>query len=243
MLASYARKEVPNSYEYHSWGRKETIVSPPQVPVYSYAAITLPLLLTWPISAHLISFSHDAARTVLPLAVSSHGAVAAFRQAGAIPASHLGVGQPPPCAACCRCRRGARVTVMEFARPLPLQLTMSARAAGLVYLYRGPKTASEIARSMPTCTVRLSRPHRSRSLPLAALIAGLGVLLILLPFAARKDVERFREMKYGRLLKGPVRVTPRSSTGPSKVTAWASKPSNRSSSCAFHGSPKGSTSS
>ena len=31
----------------------------------------------------------------------------------------------------------------------------------------------------------------------------------MLPFATRKDMERFKEMKYGRLLKGPVRVTPK----------------------------------
>ncbi len=28
------------------WGRKETIVTPPQAPIYSYAAITLALILT-----------------------------------------------------------------------------------------------------------------------------------------------------------------------------------------------------
>ena len=28
------------------WGRKETIVTPPQAPIYSYAAITLTLILT-----------------------------------------------------------------------------------------------------------------------------------------------------------------------------------------------------
>ncbi len=39
--------------------------------------------------------------------------------------------------------------------------------------------------------------------------SGLAVFLFQLPFAVRKDVQRLKEMKYGRLLKGPVLVSPK----------------------------------
>src|SRR5580704_10909524 len=38
--------------------------------------------------------------------------------------------------------------------------------------------------------------------------SGLAVFLLQLPFAIRKDIQRLKEMKYGRLLKGPVLVSP-----------------------------------
>ena len=37
---------------------------------------------------------------------------------------------------------------------------------------------------------------------------GLLVLVVALAFAGRADVKRFRELKYGRHLKGPVMVSP-----------------------------------
>jgi type IV secretory pathway TraG/TraD family ATPase VirD4 len=86
---------------------------------------------------------------------------------------------------------------------------MSAHAAGLVYLYRGPKT---VYRNGPLHAYLTQFVYHGYSIAGVfhwPLLAGLGVLLILLPFAAQKDMERFKEMKYGRLLKGPVRVTPK----------------------------------
>ena len=41
------------------------------------------------------------------------------------------------------------------------------------------------------------------------LIAGAVVFLILLPFAVLKDVERQKQLRYGRRLKGPEMLTPR----------------------------------
>jgi hypothetical protein len=41
------------------------------------------------------------------------------------------------------------------------------------------------------------------------LVGGISVFLVLLPFAVRKDVERQKQLKYGRRLKGPELLTPR----------------------------------
>jgi hypothetical protein len=40
------------------------------------------------------------------------------------------------------------------------------------------------------------------------LLFGFLSLLAQLPFSIRKDIKRRKQMKYGRLLKGPVMLTP-----------------------------------
>jgi type IV secretory pathway TraG/TraD family ATPase VirD4 len=190
------------------WGRQETIVTPPQAPIYSYAAITLALMLTLVfLRIYIGVFMTPLERFDLWPYLQS-GAVAGFRQADQyqllmVSDSHLHA-RP---AAAADVEPG--MTTMEFARPLPLQLTMSARAAGLVYLYREPKTVYRNRPLHAYLAQFVYHGHTVAGVFRWPLLASLGVLLILLPFAARMDVERFKEMKYGRLLKGPVRVTPK----------------------------------
>lgn len=121
------------------WGRRETIITPPQAPVYSYATIALTLILTVIfLRIYTGVFMTPLERFDLWPYLQS-GVAAGFRQTDQyqlllVSDSHL--HSRPAIAADVE----PGVTMLEFARPLPLQLSMSARAAGLVYLYRGPKT-------------------------------------------------------------------------------------------------------
>jgi type IV secretory pathway TraG/TraD family ATPase VirD4 len=190
------------------WGRRETIVTPPQAPVYSYATITLALLLTIIfLRIYIVSFMPPLERFDL-WPYFQTGAVAGFRQVDqyqlvSVSDSHLHAR--PAVAA--DVERG--VTPQAFGRPLPLQLSASARAASLVYLYRGRKVSYRNGLLHAYLAQFIYHGHSAVGLFRWPLLAGLGVLLILLPSAVRKDVERFKEMKYGRLLKGPMRVTPK----------------------------------
>jgi hypothetical protein len=78
-----------------------------------------------------------------------------------------------------------------------------------VYLYPGPKTSY---RNGPLHAY-LQRFFYNGKGVLAVLrwpiIAGLVSIVGLFIFATRKDVGRLKEMKYGRLLKGPVLVSPK----------------------------------
>jgi hypothetical protein len=190
------------------WGRKETIVTPPQAPVYSYAAITLALVLT------VVFLRVYTAEFMTPLEqfdlwpYLQSGAMAGFRQTDqyqllSVADSHLHAR--PAVAADVE----PGVTTLEFSRPLPLQLSMNARVAGLVYLYRGRKMSYRSGPLHAYLQRFVYQEHTVAGVFRWPLLAGLGVLLILLMFAAPKDVERFKEMKYGRLLKGPMRVTPK----------------------------------
>ncbi len=190
------------------WGRRETIVTPPQAPVYSYATIALTLILTVVfLRIYTGVFMTPLERFDLWPYLQS-GAVAGFRQTDqyqllSVSDNHLHA-RP---AAAADVEPG--VTMLEFSRPLPLQLSMSARAAGLVYLYRGRKMTYRNGPLHMYLAQFVYHDHTVAGVFRWPLLAGLGVLSILLPFTARKDMDRFKEMKYGRLLKGPVRVTPK----------------------------------
>lgn len=190
------------------WGRRETIVTPPQAPVYSYAAITLALMLTVIfLRIYIVSFMPPLERFDLwPYLQSS--AVAGFRQTD--PYQLLSVADSrlhvrPAVAADVE----PGITAQVYERPLPLQLSASARAASLVYLYRGKKVSYRNRPLHAFLQRFVYQGHTVAGVFRWPLLAGLGVFLILFPLAAHKDVERFREMKYGRLLKGPVSVTPK----------------------------------
>jgi len=189
------------------WGRRETIVTPPQAPVYSYAAIAFALVLAVVfLRIYIGSFMTPLERFDLWSYLQS-GAVAGFRQTDQyqlLLVSDSNLHARPAIAADVE----PGVTTLEFSRPLPLQLSASARGAGLVYLYRGRKMSYRNGPLHAYLQQFVYRGHTVAGVFRWPLLAGLGLLLILLPFAARKDVERFKEMKYGRLLKGPMRVTP-----------------------------------
>ena len=94
-------------------------------------------------------------------------------------------------------------------KPIPLQLSEPARASGLLFLYRAPKTEYL---NKPLYNYFHSTLYGGESmgeifrLPLSF---GVAVLLLQLPLSIQKDIKRYKEMKYGRRLKGPVLVSPR----------------------------------
>ena len=190
------------------WGRRETIVTPLQAPVYSYAAIAMALLLSFVfLRVYIVSFMPPLERFDLWPYLRT-GVVAGFRQIDQyrlLSVADRHFHARPAIAA--DVQPGA--TPQAFGPPLPLQLSPDARASGLIYLYRGKNTTF---RNRPL-HVFLQRfvygGHTAAEVFLWPLLAGLVTLLILLVLAARIDVERFKKMKYGRLLKGPVRVTPK----------------------------------
>jgi type IV secretory pathway TraG/TraD family ATPase VirD4 len=190
------------------WGRRETIVTPPQAPVYSYSAIALgiPMTCAFLIAFMRIGLSPLQRFDLYPFVRS--GIVAGFRPSDSYQLLLVADGHlhsRPATAADVE----PGVTTMEFAKPLPLQLTAGARAAGVAYLYRGPQTNYRNGPLHAYLKNLVYGNHTVAGVFRWPLLAGIAVCLIVLPFAARKDVRRYREMKYGRLLKGPVRVTPK----------------------------------
>jgi hypothetical protein len=190
------------------WGRKETIVRPPHAPVYSFAAAFAAFLLMCAfVGLYVELLMPPLQRWYLPLYVRT-GIVGKVRRVGTyqllnVADSHL------------HARPAVETDVDKGSTPqldrLPLTLALSdsARASGLVYLYRGPKTSYR-NRPLHAYLERFYYDgHGMLGILRWPLSAGLATFLGLLVFAGRKDVERLKEMKYGRLLKGPVMVSPK----------------------------------
>jgi type IV secretory pathway TraG/TraD family ATPase VirD4 len=190
------------------WGRKETIVRPPHAPVYVFSAAFAAVFLTCLFLVLYLAFlMTPLQRWYLPLYLRT-GVVGMVRKADtyhllSVADAHLHA-------------RPATEADVELGstpqpgrQPLPLALSDSARASGLVYLYPGPKASY---RNGPLHAYLQWFVYDGHSVVAAfrwPLLGGLVAFLGLLPFAVLKDVARFKEMKYGRLLKGPVLVSPK----------------------------------
>ena len=190
------------------WGRRETIITPPRSPIYSYGAVSAALVLTgiflycyagfliWPlqrldlaayIETGILSPVRNTNNYQLLSVADGHfharPAIAADVEEGSTPEPH--------------------------GSPLPLELSAAARSTGLIYLYSGPKIGYHNQALHAYLRQFVYGGYGVAGVFRWPLLAGLIALVVLLIWAMRRDVERFREMKYGRLLKGPVRVAPR----------------------------------
>jgi hypothetical protein len=190
------------------WGRKETIVRPPHHPVHSVGAVFIALFVTaLCIYLHFAFAMTPLQRYYLPCYLESgllgtmgqsseyQLVTVSDRQHHARPVTEADV-QPGS-------------TPQPLGKPIPLTLSQEARSSGVVFLYRGAKV------SYQNRPLHLYLQHfvyggdSFLAIFRVPLWSGLAVFLLQLPFTARKDVRRLKEMKYGRLLKGPVMVSPK----------------------------------
>jgi hypothetical protein len=190
------------------WGRKETIVRPPHYPVYSFTAVFISIIvvglcvylrttyamtplqryyLACYIETNILGTVHASSDYQLVTVADSHHHARPVTEADVQPGS----------------------TPQPVGRPIPLALSKAARASGIVLLYRGVKTSYQ---NQPLHEYLRRFVYEGGGLlaifgvPLGS---GLALFFFQLPFAVRKDVQRLKEMKYGRLLKGPVLVSPK----------------------------------
>jgi len=190
------------------WGRKETIIRPPHAPVYSFGAAFAALVLTCIFIGMYIGFlMAPLQRWYLSLYLRT-GVAGMVRKVDTyqllnVADAHLHTR--PAVAA--DVDKGS--TPQPNRRPLPLALSDSALASGLVYLYPGPKTSYRNGPLHAYLQQFFYDGHGIVGVLRLPLLCGLGAFLGLLFFATKKDVERLKEMKYGRLLKGPVLVSPK----------------------------------
>jgi type IV secretory pathway TraG/TraD family ATPase VirD4 len=103
----------------------------------------------------------------------------------------------------------AGTTPAPGGKHIPLALSTAAVAGGLQALYRGPEQPyldKPLHEYLKSAVFEDENLWDIYELPL---LFGFLSLLTQLPFSIAKDVRRRKQMKYGRLLKGPVMLTPR----------------------------------
>jgi type IV secretory pathway TraG/TraD family ATPase VirD4 len=190
------------------WGRKETIIWPPRKPIYTLGALFLAVVATGLFVYLRFTFGLGALeKYYLPLYMKT-AVTGSFRATGQYQLLFVSDGKN-------RFRLAtdqdveAGNTPQRIDKPLPLKLSAEAIKQGWLFLYRGPVLIYQnksLREYLKRVVYGNQGPSSRFALPLSF---GVMTLLIQLPLSIPKDVRRYKEMKYGRRLKGPVMVTPK----------------------------------
>jgi type IV secretory pathway TraG/TraD family ATPase VirD4 len=190
------------------WGRKETIIWPPHAPVMSYSAIAAALLCTCLFVWQRLHFSlaplqqsyiTEYVRAEVGSAVHTHGNYRLL---------YLGGANVKP-------RLALPVDFSDGTMTLPdgnvvsFALSDQARAQGYSFPFRGP--AQKLADAAVDHWLRFAIFDNKGLFATftVSFIEGGVCLAVMLWFAIPKDIQRFRQMKYGRVLRGPIMLSPK----------------------------------
>ena len=189
------------------WGRKESVFWPPQVPIYSIGTLLLavPILMTLLFGMYLNkpflarNYTGDYIKSSAGGFLKMHNS---YRLIYLVGGKRLPrVAQP-----------GDFVegkTTLPNGKTVSVELSPKARAEGYSAFDRGPerKIASEALSGWFRAAIFGGNDLLSAYA--AALIEAAIVTLFLFCFAVSWDYKRARRMKYGRLLRGPIMLTPK----------------------------------
>lgn len=191
----------------NQWGRKETVIWPPHVPVMSYSAVAAALLCTCLFLWQRLHFS------LLPLQRSyiteymRSGIGSTFKAHESYHLLYLAGGK-------FKARLALPVdfttgtTTLPDGKHLPVALSELAQAQGYQFPFRGP-TQKLADASMYRWLHDAIYDKGILALFTPSLIEGAICLVAMLWFAVPRDLQRFREMKYGRRLRGPLLLNPK----------------------------------
>jgi hypothetical protein len=189
------------------WGRKETIVWPPHAPIYTFSALAFGVFATLFFVWQFLRFTETPLRrTYTPTYIQSLVG-ATFKQNGKYRLLYVGGGKAAPRLAL-PADFGPGETKLPNGAVVPVELSEAARHQGYTDFYRGPEKEYNDAALTRWLRSVYFDSQGLLEIYAASLGEGFLVLVIALAFAGRADVKRFRELKYGRHLKGPVMVSP-----------------------------------
>lgn len=191
-----------------TWGRKETIVWPPHKPIYTIGALFLGLIATGlflyfrfifalsPLQQfYLPTYVKSAATVSLPFHMKYRMLLMSDAKRHVWYAGDVDV-EPGS-------------TPQPAGKPIPLQLSDSARRKGIIFLYRSAPLAFSGAVVQQYLRQRVYGGQILSGIFGLQLVFGAVFFLFQLPWSIPKDIRRWKEMKYGRRLKGPALVTPK----------------------------------
>jgi len=192
-----------------TWGRKETIIWPRQMPIYTYGLAFAIAALTFVAVCVRIHLAKPIERYYLPV----YERTSAF---GAFLPAHRSTYRMLFVSGRRAALRPALSSDLVFGRtpepdgtPIPLALSQESRQQGYSLLFRGPERSYVDVRLRDYLRDVVYDGTSLSSFFRPPLLGGAAVFLILLPFVMVKDVQRQKQLRYGRRLKGPEMLTPR----------------------------------
>jgi type IV secretory pathway TraG/TraD family ATPase VirD4 len=190
------------------WGRKESIIWPPHSPIYTYGVVFLSLVLAGCFLYVRFSFGQSPLQRFYTPIYARTAAGAALDKKDKYQLLYVGDGVEAG-----RLATEADVTDGVTSAPngkyIPLTLSPEATRLGLRALYRGQEQPYLDAPLHEYLKSAVFQGDRLRDIYKMPLVLGLLSLLLQLPFSIAKDIKRRKQMKYGRLLKGPIMLTPK----------------------------------
>ena len=191
------------------WGRKETIIWPRHVPIYTYALVFAIAVLTFAALCIRIHLAAPLQRYYLPV-YERTSAIGAFTGTHRSNYQMLFVGGRK--ASLRPAMNGdvvLRRTPAPQGKPLPLALSTEAQQQGYSLLFRGPQRSYVDARLRDFLKDVAYGGSSLFAFFQPPLIGSLVAFILMLPFTVKMDVERQKRLRYGRRLKGPEMLTPR----------------------------------
>jgi type IV secretory pathway TraG/TraD family ATPase VirD4 len=189
------------------WGRKETIIWPPHAPIMSYSAIAAALLCTLFFVWQRLNFSMTPLQQSYITEYVTSQTGAAFNARENYRLVYLGGDKVKPRLALPVDLTDGKTTLPN-GKTVPIGLSELAAAQGFRWFYRAP------AQKLPDVSMHrwlrgaVYNDKGLLELFSVSLIEGAVCLAAMLFFAIPKDLRRFRQMKYGRVLRGPVMLAP-----------------------------------
>jgi hypothetical protein len=191
-----------------NWGRKETIIWPPHQPIYTYGAIFLAVVATGLFVYLRFAIAlKPLERYYLPTYIKTSIALS-FRSSGKYQLLLISDASGKAWYAL-KSDVKSGSTPQANNKPIPLELSDTARQRGVVSLYRNASTVYPNKLLNEWLQKQIYVGDTVASIFELPLIFGLLALLPQLPFSIRKDIIRRKQMRYGRRLKGPILVTPK----------------------------------
>ncbi len=190
-----------------TWGRKETIVWPPHAPIYTFSALAVGVLVTVFFVWQHLRFSETALQQTYITTYIESLTGTLFKQHGNYRLLYVGGGKAVP-----RLALPADflpgVTILPSGKTVPVTLSDIAKHQGHTVFFQGPAKNYDDASLSRWLRDTFFEHETLLELYGVSLGQGLLVFLIALPFGVRADVRRFKELKYGRRLKGPIMLPP-----------------------------------
>ncbi|MBB5319470.1 type IV secretion system DNA-binding domain-containing protein [Tunturibacter empetritectus] len=188
------------------WGRKETVIWPPQVPIYTYGTLilTIPIALTLFFGMYMMkpflarNYTGAFIKSTAGAEFNMHGSYRLIFLAGGKRAPRVAVPDDFT----------AGSMMLPGGKEISVALSPVATAQGYTTLFRGP------GRKFDDTTIHLwlqSTVFGGDSLLSSygpALIETGIVVIFMLCFSVPMDFKRGKRLKYGRLLRGPEMLTP-----------------------------------
>jgi type IV secretory pathway TraG/TraD family ATPase VirD4 len=190
------------------WGRKESIIWPPHAPVMSYSALATALLFTSLFIWQRLHFS-------LPPLQRSYITEYMRAEVGSVVHMHstyhllyLGGDKAKPRLALPVDFASGQMTLPD-GRAVPFTLSELARTQGYRFPFRGPAQKLADASMYRWLRYAIFDGKVPFGVFTISFIEGGVCLLAMLWFSIPMDIERFKQMKYGRVLRGPLMLSPK----------------------------------